>query len=104
MDRASAEGSADGEEEIEACELCGKQMQLKRGRFGPFYGCSGYPECRNIRKISKSGKVNAPPVPIDEKCPLDDAQLVKTPGPLRRIHLVLELSEVQVHQAGNHRR
>ncbi|HWP54206.1 MAG TPA: type I DNA topoisomerase, partial [Pyrinomonadaceae bacterium] len=58
---ASAEGSAEGEEEIEACELCGKQMQLKRGRFGPFYGCSGYPECRNIRRISKSGKVNAPP-------------------------------------------
>src|SRR5207302_5756122 len=66
--------------EIEACELCGKPMQLKRGRFGPFYGCSGYPECRNIRKISKSGKVNAPPVPIDEKCPLDDAQLVKRQG------------------------
>jgi DNA topoisomerase I len=77
---ASTEGSADGEEEIEACELCGKQMQLKRGRFGPFYGCSGYPECRNIRRISKSGKVNAPPVPIDEKCPLDDAQLVKRQG------------------------
>ncbi len=77
---ASAEGAADGEEEIEACELCGKQMQLKRGRFGPFYGCSGYPECRNIRKISKSGKVNAPPVPIDEKCPLDDAQLVRRQG------------------------
>jgi DNA topoisomerase-1 len=77
---ASAEGSAEGEEEIEACELCGKQMQLKRGRFGPFYGCSGYPECRNIRRISKSGKVNAPPVPIDEKCPVDDAQLVKRQG------------------------
>src|SRR5229473_1961453 len=45
----SAQASADGEEEPEACELCGKQMQLRRGRFGPFYGCSGYPECRNIR-------------------------------------------------------
>ena len=77
---ASAESAADGEEEIEACELCGKQMQLKRGRFGPFYGCSGYPECRNIRKISQSGKVNAPPVPIDEKCPVDDAQLVRRQG------------------------
>src|SRR2546421_9382403 len=41
--------------EPEACELCGKQMQLKRGRFGPFLGCTGYPECRNIRKIAKSG-------------------------------------------------
>src|SRR5438552_4039910 len=76
----STEAAADGEEEIEACELCGKQMQLKRGRFGPFYGCSGYPECCNIRKISKSGKVTAPPVPIDEKCPVDGAQLVKRQG------------------------
>jgi DNA topoisomerase-1 len=76
----AAAANADGEEEIEACELCGKQMQLKRGRFGPFYGCSGYPECKNIRKISKSGKVTAPPQPLDEKCPLDDAQLVKRWG------------------------
>jgi DNA topoisomerase-1 len=76
----SANGSPDGEEEIEACELCGKSMQLRRGRFGPFYGCSGYPECKNIRKISKSGKLTAPPEPIDEKCPVDGAQLVKRQG------------------------
>ncbi|HYT49377.1 MAG TPA: type I DNA topoisomerase [Pyrinomonadaceae bacterium] len=75
----SPEG-ADSEEEIEACELCGKQMQLKRGRFGPFYGCSGYPECKNIRRVSKSGKLTAPPVPLDEKCPVDGAQLVKRQG------------------------
>jgi DNA topoisomerase-1 len=79
-DGTEAQTSADGEEEPEACELCGKQMQLKRGRFGPFYGCSGYPECRNIRKISKSGKINAPPEVLDEKCPLDNAQLVKRQG------------------------
>ena len=79
-DGASSQTSANGEEEPEACELCGKQMQLKRGRFGPFYGCSGYPECRNIRKISKSGVVSKPPEPIDEKCPVDGAQLVKRWG------------------------
>jgi len=79
-DGTEARTSADGEEEPEACELCGKQMQLKRGRFGPFYGCSGYPECRNIRKISKSGKINAPPEVLDEKCPLDNAHLVKRQG------------------------
>src|SRR5713226_5371184 len=78
----SKQTSADGSEaeEVEACDLCGKQMQLKRGRFGPFYGCSGYPECRNIRKISKSGAVSKPPEPIDEKCPVDGAQLVKRWG------------------------
>ncbi|MCA1605469.1 MAG: topoisomerase DNA-binding C4 zinc finger domain-containing protein, partial [Acidobacteria bacterium] len=77
-----AEGtqSAAGGEEVaepEACELCGKQMQLKRGRFGPFLGCTGYPECRNIRKIAKSGVAAPAPVPLDEKCPVDGAQLVR---------------------------
>src|SRR5712691_7467573 len=36
----SQAGAAGEAEEPEACELCGKQMQVKRGRFGPFYGCS----------------------------------------------------------------
>ena len=66
--------------EPEACELCGKPMQMKRGRFGPFLGCTGYPECRNIRKIAKSGVAAPPPVPLDEKCPVDGAQLVKRFG------------------------
>jgi DNA topoisomerase-1 len=87
--KASANGDANGsaataggEEaaEPEACELCGKQMQLKRGRFGPFLGCTGYPECRNIRKVAKSGVAAPAPVPLDEKCPLDDAQLVRRFG------------------------
>jgi DNA topoisomerase-1 len=68
------------EAEPEACELCGKPMQMKRGRFGPFLGCTGYPECRNIRKIGKSGVAAPPPVPLDEKCPVDGAQLVKRVG------------------------
>jgi DNA topoisomerase-1 len=53
---------------------------MKRGRFGPFLGCTGYPECRNIRKIAKSGVAAPAPVPLDEKCPLDDAQLVRRFG------------------------
>jgi DNA topoisomerase-1 len=77
----SADAQVAGEEtEPEACELCGKPMQLKRGRFGPFLGCTGYPECRNIRKIGKSGVAAPPPVPLDEKCPVDGAQLVKRVG------------------------
>jgi DNA topoisomerase-1 len=66
--------------EPEICELCDKPMQLKRGRFGPFLGCTGYPECRNIRKIAKSGVAAPAPVPLDEKCPVDDAQLVRRFG------------------------
>lgn len=78
---ASASTASDGEEaEHENCELCGKPMQMKRGRFGPFLGCTGYPECRNIRKIGKSGVAAPPPVPLEEKCPVDGAQLVKRFG------------------------
>ena len=80
-DGNSAEVAQVGEEsEPEACELCGKPMQMKRGRFGPFLGCTGYPECRNIRKIGKSGVAAPPPIPLDEKCPVDGAQLVRRFG------------------------
>jgi DNA topoisomerase-1 len=33
------------------CELCGKPMLKKLGRFGFFLACSGFPECRNTRSI-----------------------------------------------------
>ena len=35
------------------CELCGKKMVIKTGRFGKFLACSGYPECKNTKKIVK---------------------------------------------------
>ncbi|MBA2501541.1 MAG: type I DNA topoisomerase [Pyrinomonadaceae bacterium] len=78
---ANAVNAADNDGgEVEACELCDKPMALKRGRFGQFLGCTGYPECRNIRKISKSGVVAAAPVPLDETCPVDGAGLVRRQG------------------------
>ncbi len=77
---AQPEQNATESEEAETCELCGKPMALKRGRFGQFLGCTGYPDCRNIRKIAKSGVVAPAPVTLDEKCPLDDAQLVQRHG------------------------
>lgn len=30
------------------CPLCGRKMVLRQGRFGPFLGCSGYPQCTKI--------------------------------------------------------
>jgi DNA topoisomerase-1 len=77
---AEAASQTGEEAEPETCELCGKPMQMKRGRFGPFLGCTGYPECRNIRKIGKTGVAAPPPVPLDEKCPVDGAHLVKRFG------------------------
>lgn len=35
----------------EICELCGKPMLKKNGRFGVFAACSGYPECKNTKPI-----------------------------------------------------
>jgi DNA topoisomerase-1 len=29
-------------------------MAVKRGRFGQFLGCTGYPDCKNIKKIPKN--------------------------------------------------
>lgn len=76
-----AEKSENGAEEVPTCELCGREMALKKGRFGSFYGCTGYPECKNIRKIAKGEqKPVAPPVELDEECPKDGAKLVKRQG------------------------
>ena len=33
------------------CDKCGKPMVVKYGRFGRFIACSGYPECKNVKKI-----------------------------------------------------
>ena len=44
----------------ETCELCGKPMVLKMGRFGEFIACSGYPECKNTKPIVKSTGVSCP--------------------------------------------
>ncbi|MGM0711827.1 restriction endonuclease [Brevibacillus parabrevis] len=33
------------------CERCGSQMVLRKGAKGEFYGCSGYPKCRNTQVV-----------------------------------------------------
>jgi len=40
---------------------------LKRGRFGQFMACTGYPECKTTRRLDQGKKV--PDIPLDEKCP-----------------------------------
>ncbi|MEA4912860.1 MAG: type I DNA topoisomerase [Oscillospiraceae bacterium] len=40
------------EEETDiVCELCGRKMVIKTGRYGKFLACPGFPECRNTKKI-----------------------------------------------------
>lgn len=44
----------------EVCPTCGKPMVVKRGRFGPFLACSGYPECRTTRPLAARTGVTCP--------------------------------------------
>jgi len=44
----------------EVCELCGKPMAIKEGRFGNFLACTGYPECKNTRPIIKTTGIKCP--------------------------------------------
>lgn len=43
------------EVEGEVCEKCDSAMVLKKGRFGAFLACSGYPECKNTRPVAGEG-------------------------------------------------
>ncbi len=42
------------------CELCGHPMVIKIGRYGKFYACSNFPECRNTQPIVKEIGVTCP--------------------------------------------
>jgi len=39
------------------CEKCGKPMAERKGRYGKFVGCTGYPKCRNIKNIDEKGNI-----------------------------------------------
>ncbi len=42
----------------ETCEECGRPMQVRFGRYGKFLGCSGYPECKTIKKPGRAAAVS----------------------------------------------
>jgi DNA topoisomerase-1 len=68
---AATEGGAAGAtdtaaEAIPPCEECGRPMALRRSRFGTFYGCTGYPECKGIRKTGPKAEA---PKPTGVTCP-----------------------------------
>jgi len=46
--------------EGEICPECGKPLVRRRGRFGPFIGCSGYPDCKYIKKTQQKTGVTCP--------------------------------------------
>jgi len=40
-------------QDVGTCPECGKPLVMKRGRFGPFLGCSGYPDCKYLKSLKK---------------------------------------------------
>ena len=51
------------------CSECGSEMKLKQGRYGMFWGCTNYPDCKNTEKLIKETDIDCP------KC--DDGKIVK---------------------------
>ncbi|QDF66757.1 type I DNA topoisomerase [Shewanella sp. SNU WT4] len=65
------------------CDRCGSDMELKNGRFGKYFGCTNS-ECKNTRKLLKSGEAAPPkedPIYLPElKCTKSDAHFVLRDG------------------------
>lgn len=56
------------EETDEICEVCGKKMVIKKGKYGKFLSCSGYPECKNAKPLKQDTGI---------KCPKCGGKLIK---------------------------
>ena len=85
-DGAGADGAEKVQESYGECEKCGKPMALKKGRFGSFLACTGYPDCKNTQKIikGKDGETKAvqkkPVIETDEVCEKCGKKLVIREG------------------------
>ena len=51
------------------CELCGRKMVIKSGRFGKFLACPGFPDCKNAKPL--------PEDEVKEPCPKCGGKLLK---------------------------
>ena len=76
QDKDSADPDAFQNEE---CEKCGRPMVLKKGKYGQFLACSGYPDCKNTRRIlrAEDGTLESKKDQLlEETCPKCKNQLV----------------------------
>ena len=66
MDKEATLSKKDISEEAtdEKCELCGKPMVIKFGRYGKFLACSGFPECKNAKPLAGTPEAEG----TDEVC------------------------------------
>lgn len=63
------------------CEICGRNMVIKQGRFGKFLACPGYPECKNAKPIIEQ---------IDIPCPTCGGKVLIKRTKTKRIFYVCE--------------
>ncbi len=75
--------SADVQEttQEEYCENCGRVMVLKRGRFGQFMACTGYPDCKTTRRLDQGKRV--PDIPLGRALPEVRTESYDSSWPLR---------------------
>lgn len=48
------------EETDEICELCGRNMVIKFGKYGKFIACPGFPECKNAKQLVTEAEGSCP--------------------------------------------
>ena len=67
------------------CPLCKGPMIKRKGRFGEFLACMGYPECRGTQRLDKNGRPVPPPEPTGVTCPkCNNRELLKRKGSFGR--------------------
>ncbi|OQX53454.1 MAG: DNA topoisomerase I [Candidatus Cloacimonas sp. 4484_209] len=75
--REIAKAKKDIEEKTDIkCEICGRPMVIKWGKYGKFLACSGYPECKNTKPLEEEK--------VEGKCPKCGAPLVIKRGKFGR--------------------
>ncbi len=62
------------------CEKCGKPMVVKRGRFGAFLACSGYPECKNTKSLNGSAVESGELPPEQSVCKVCGGKMIVKVG------------------------
>ena len=63
------------------CDICGRMMVIKYGRFGKFLACPGYPECKNTKPFVQT---------IDEPCPKCGGKIQVRKSKKRRNYYICE--------------
>jgi DNA topoisomerase-1 len=62
------------------CDKCGKPMEVKVGRRGPFLACSDYPQCKYTLPIDKEGQVVVLPMIEGEVCEKCGSEMIVKTG------------------------